>query len=75
MSDDTPEDLSGWTVARMESLFTPLEAAAIKYKTAMLRSCTEPDPHIDALLDNDPGHRMFVFCLDAVARRAPTYQE
>jgi len=74
-ADDEPEYLSAWTVARMEALFTPQEAAAIKYKTAMLRSCAEPDAHLDALLDNDPGHRMFVFCLDAVARRAPTYQE
>jgi hypothetical protein len=64
------EDLSQWTVARMEALFTPKQAAAIKYKTAVLRSCTEPDPRIDALIDNDPGHRMFMFCLDAVARRA-----
>ena len=70
--DEQPEDLSGWTVARMEALFTPQQAARIKWQVAALRLCTEPDAHLDALMDGDPGHRMFVYCMDAVARRAPT---
>jgi hypothetical protein len=64
------EDLSQWTVARMAELFTPQRAAHIKYMTAMLRCASEPDPRLDALVDGDPGHRMFVYCLDAVARAA-----
>ena len=69
--DDGPEDLSEWTVARMEALFTPQDAARIKYQVAALRLCTDPDEHIDRLLRDDPGHQMFVYCMDAVARRAP----
>jgi hypothetical protein len=70
--DEQPEDLSGWTVARMEARFTPKQAARIKWQVAALRLCTEPDAHLDALTDGDPGHRMFVYCMDAVARRAHT---
>jgi hypothetical protein len=65
-----PEDLSLLTVARMNGLFTPQQAARIKYRVAMLRLATVPDEHADALMNNDSGHRMFVYCLDAVARRA-----
>ena len=55
--DEQPEDLSGWTVARMEARFTPKQAARIKWQVAALRLCTEPDAHLDALTDGDPGHR------------------
>lgn len=60
----------GLTVARMAERFTPREAAAVKARAAWLRLNTEPDERTDAMLRWHPGHQWFLFCLDAVARRA-----
>jgi hypothetical protein len=60
---------NGITIALMSRRLTPKQAARVKYRVLALRACAEPDPHVDALFDNDPGHRWFCFCLDAVARR------
>lgn len=70
---DEPEDLSQWTVARMAAWLTPRQAAHVKYMAAMLREGSVIDEHsarIDAVINGNPGHRMFMYCLDAVAREA-----
>lgn len=59
---------SGISVALMARRLTPEQAARVKYR-ALLFSSMDPSPHIDELLRNDPVHRWFCFCLDAVARR------
>jgi hypothetical protein len=64
------EDLSEFTVERFAVMFTPRQAASVNAMVAALRLCVEPDPEMDALMENDPGHRMFMYCLNAVARRA-----
>jgi hypothetical protein len=61
---------SGWTVDRMAAAFTPQQAARIKHQAISLRLCCQPDAHIDEMMRNDAGHQWFLFCLDAVARRA-----
>lgn len=64
---------NGITIARMAATLTPKRAARVKYRVLMFRSM---DPEgarlIDPVLENDPGHRWFCFCLDAVARQEVT---
>lgn len=63
-----PDDwTNGISVTQMARQFTPKQAARIKYRALLFRSM-DPEPRLDALLDSDPGHRWFCFCLDAVAR-------
>lgn len=59
----------GISVEQMSRQFTPKQAARVKYRTLLFRDTRHQDPEIDLLFDNDPGHRWFLFCLDAVARR------
>jgi hypothetical protein len=69
--DDEYEDIDHWTVEKMAAFFTPREAAKIKYQVAFFHSLDpEGARHSEELSKNSPGHRMFVYCLDAVARRA-----
>lgn len=70
LADEGATDRAEWTVARIAGLFTPKRAAGIRARAAAIRLGAEPNPRIDALIANDPGHRMFVYCPDAVARRA-----
>lgn len=59
---------NGISVAQMSRQLTPRQAARVKYRVALFSSM-DPSPHIDELLRNDPVHRWFCFCLDAVARQ------
>jgi hypothetical protein len=72
MADSIPgwDWTGGLTVARMAEQFTPQEAARIKAQSAALKLNIEPDEHIDTMMRWHPGHQWFLFCLDAVARRA-----
>ena len=56
---------SGISIAQMAREFTPKQAARVKYHALLFR-----DP--DDLLRDNPGHRWFCFCLDAVARMEVT---
>jgi hypothetical protein len=68
------EDPSEWmTIDRMAAAFTPQQAAHILAQTSMARLASVRDEYtdrLDRLLSEDPGHRMFEYCLRAVARRA-----
>lgn len=46
----------------------PQGAAHVNYMALLMRECTEPDPRIDKLINDDPGHRWFCYCLSAIAR-------
>jgi hypothetical protein len=59
---------NGITIELMSRRLTPRQAAKVKYRAMIFRDM-DPDPRIDALIDGDPGHRWFCFCLDAVARQ------
>jgi hypothetical protein len=67
MSDDWTD---GITIAALAARFTPRQAARIKANVLVLRSHTDRESleYWDPVFDNDPGHRWFCFCLDAVAR-------
>lgn len=67
---DEDDFTDGMTVARMAEMFTPQQAASVKARAIGLRLCSVPDPETDELLRQDAGHQWFMFCLDAVARRA-----
>lgn len=62
---------NGITIGLMARRLTPKQAARVKYRALLFRSM-DPSPRIDALVDSDPGHRWFCFCLDAVARQEVT---
>jgi hypothetical protein len=66
-----PEDLGKFTVEWAEWMWTPQQAAHIKYMVAMLdQAAGGRDPHMEDLINNNPGHRMFCYVLDVIARRA-----
>jgi hypothetical protein len=74
--EEEPEDLAQWTVARMAAWLSPRQAAKVKAMTALLNLIEagaimdEHTARINQVIRDDPGHRMFTYCLDAVARRA-----
>lgn len=67
---DDDDWTDGITIAVMAARFTPQQAARIKYKAAVMQLASVPDDRIERMLRWDPGHQWFLFCLDAVARRA-----
>ena len=63
-------ELDEWSVGRMAALFSPREAAQIKYQVHMLRCLDSKGArYMDRVTADDGGHRWFTYCLDAVARR------
>jgi hypothetical protein len=68
------EDPSEWmTIDRMAAILTPQQAAHVLARTSMLRLASVQDEYtdrLDRMLAENPGHRMFEYCLRAVARRA-----
>jgi hypothetical protein len=69
--NDNDDFTDGITVEIMAKNFTPKQAAHIKYKVLAIRAVTDKESleYSDRVIGNDPGHRWFCFCLDAVARR------
>lgn len=58
------------SVAQTEALFTPKQAARVKYRALLFRLAgPEGARQLSRLTSEDPRHRWFMFCLDAVARR------
>jgi hypothetical protein len=71
--EETPDDW--WTLADMERFTTPRQAAHVKHWHAVIMGCAEPDPHLDELIKSSPGHMMWCYYHDVIARRAPTLGE
>jgi hypothetical protein len=61
----------GISVAVMARRLTPKQASRVKYR-ALLFGSADPNPRLDDLLRDDPGHRWFMYCLDAMARQEAT---
>lgn len=64
------EELDPRLPAVMRERFTPKQAAHVKWQVLALRQCTDAESLrlTDHIFENDPGHRWFTQCLDAVAR-------
>lgn len=66
-----PDDPGQWpTVAGTAAWLTPQQAAKVKAMAALMHAGAEPDDRLDKIMSNDPAHRMFMYCLDAIARQA-----